>query len=52
MITYKYFSINSLIKNLYSTLSDSSASIKHNGGNRIHHQLLPSPLPKVINNDS
>ena len=51
---YKYFSINSWIKNLYSTssASDSSASIRHKGGNNTHHQLSPVPLPSVTNKDS
>ena len=49
---YKYFSMSSWIKNLYSVSSASSfssASIIHKGGKRTHHQLFPSPFPKVTN---
>ena len=51
---FKYLSINSLTKKLYSTSDefDSSASNKHNGGNNTHQKLSPSPDPKVTTNDS
>ena len=29
-----------------------SVSIKHKGGYKTHHQLSPSPLPKVMTKDS
>ena len=48
----KYFLNNSIIKNLYSASALSSASIKHKGGNKTHHQLSPKPSPKTTNKDS
>ena len=44
----------SLIKDLYSTssLSDSSASKRHNGGNKTHQKFSPFPSPNLTTKDS